>query len=51
MTSNPYVVNSQQLIGCRWRAAIPITTTLALAATAVVFPPRSAPSAKAHHGA
>ncbi len=32
---------------CLW--AMPMTTTLAPAATAVVLPPRSAPSTKAHH--
>jgi hypothetical protein len=42
-------VNSQKLMGCRWRAAIPMMTTLAPAATAVVLPPKSAPNATAHH--
>ena len=49
VTTSPYLVNSQKEIGCRLRAAMPRTTTLALAPMAVALPPRSAPSASAHH--
>jgi hypothetical protein len=36
-------------MGLPWRRAIPSMTTLALAPTAVRLPPKSAPSASAHH--
>ena len=48
-TTSPLRVNSQKLIGEPYRAAMPRTTTLALAPTAVALPPRSAPMASAHH--
>jgi hypothetical protein len=48
VTMMPYLVNCQNEIRCPLRAAIPIATTFALAATVVPFPPKSAPSANAH---
>src|SRR5262245_498710 len=47
-TTAPYLANSQNPIGYPLRFAIPTTTTFALAPTAVAFPPRSAPRARAH---
>ncbi len=44
-------MNSQNRIGVPLRAAMPVTTTFALAPTAVALPPRSAPRARAHHRA
>ncbi len=44
-------MNCQKLIGLPVLAAMPIATTLALAATAVPLPPKSAPSANDHHSA
>ena len=49
VTTSPYLVKCQNEIGCPLRAAIPMITTFALAPTAVAFPPRSDPSASAHH--
>src|SRR5690606_5788330 len=49
VTISPYLVNCQKLIGAPLRAAMPSTTTLAAAPTAVALPPRSAPNASAHH--
>src|SRR5262245_36504135 len=49
VTTTPYFVNPQKLIGSPALAAMPRTTTLAPAATAVAFPPRSAPHTNAHH--
>jgi hypothetical protein len=49
VTTIPYRVNCQKLIGWPVRAVIPMATTLALAATAVPLPPKSAPSAKDHY--
>ena len=51
VTIAPFRVNSQKVIGWPDRAAIPSTTTFALAPIAVALPPRSAPSASAHHSA
>ena len=42
VTMSPYFVKCQNEILCPLRAAIPMTTTFALAPTAVAFPPRSA---------
>ena len=47
----PLRVNSQKEIGWLDRRAMPSMTTLALAPTAVRLPPKSAPSASAHHQA
>ena len=51
VTTMPYRVNCQKVMRCPVRAAMPMATTLALAATAVPLPPKSAPSANAHHSA
>ena len=51
VATRPCVVNCQKLTGDPVRAAIPVTTTLAPAATAVALPPRSAPRANAPPGA
>ena len=49
VTTSPYLVKCQNEIGWPLRAAMPMITTFALAPTAVAFPPRSDPSASAHH--
>ena len=51
VTTAPLRVNSQKLMGCPSRAAMPSITTLALAPTAVRFPPKSAPAARDHYNA
>jgi hypothetical protein len=51
VTTAPLRVNSQKEMRLSERLAIPSMTTLALAPTAVRFPPKSAPSARAHHNA
>lgn len=51
VTTRPYRVNRQKLIGCPARLAMPMATTLALAAMAVPLPLKQAPSANAHHSA
>jgi hypothetical protein len=51
VTTIPYLVNCQNVMRWPVRAAIPMATTLALAATAVPLPPNSAPSANAHQSA
>jgi hypothetical protein len=48
-TIRPYWVKAQKGMGRPRRAARPRTTTLADAPTAVAWPPRSAPSARAHY--
>src|SRR5829696_3857337 len=48
-TIRPYLVKVQKLIGLPAPSARPSTTTLAEAPTAVALPPKSAPSANAHH--
>src|SRR5688572_13205290 len=48
VTTRPYLVNCQNVIGVPARSAMPRTTTLAEAPMAVALPPRSAPRARAH---
>ena len=49
VTMQPLRVNPQKEIGVAVVSAMPSMTTLALAPMAVTFPPKSAPSASAHH--
>jgi len=49
VTTMPYRVKVPKEMGWPSRAAIPVTTTLALAPIAVALPPRPAPRANAHH--
>ena len=49
VTTAPRLVKSQKDTGLPERCAIPMTTTLALAPTAVRLPPSTVPSTSAHH--